>query len=39
MFRRSPAQAAAAVSRLQSVGKELESAFSRWEALESATPL
>jgi ATP-binding cassette subfamily F protein uup len=39
LFRRSPAQAAAAVSRLQSVGKELESAFSRWEALESATPL
>ena len=38
LFRRSPAAAAAAVSRLQAVEKELETAFARWEALESATP-
>ncbi len=37
LFRRSPADAAAAVQRLQSVEQELESAFSRWEELESAT--
>jgi len=39
LFRRSPADAAAAVSRLQSVERELEAAFARWEALESATRL
>jgi len=36
LFRRSPDDAAIAVRRLQSVDKELESAFSRWEALEAA---
>jgi ATP-binding cassette subfamily F protein uup len=36
LFRRSPADAAAAAKRLQSVLKELESAFSRWEALEAS---
>jgi ATP-binding cassette subfamily F protein uup len=36
LFRRSPADAAAALQRLQAVEKELEAAFSRWEALESA---
>jgi ATP-binding cassette subfamily F protein uup len=36
LFRRSPEEAAAAVQRLQSVQKELESAFTRWEALEAA---
>lgn len=36
LFRRSPAEAATAVNRLQSVEQELEAAFSRWEALESA---
>jgi ABC transport system ATP-binding/permease protein len=35
LFRRSPADATAAVKRLQSVEKELESVFLRWEALES----
>jgi ATP-binding cassette subfamily F protein uup len=35
LFRRSPPDATAAVKRLQSVEKELESAFLRWEALES----
>jgi ATP-binding cassette subfamily F protein uup len=34
LFRSKPAAAAAAVQRLESVVKELESAFSRWEALE-----
>jgi ABC transport system ATP-binding/permease protein len=34
LFRRSPAEAAAAVQRLQSVVNELETAFSRWETLE-----
>ncbi|HEY3659205.1 MAG TPA: ATP-binding cassette domain-containing protein [Steroidobacteraceae bacterium] len=36
LFRRSPADAAAALQRLQAVEKELEDAFSRWEELESA---
>ncbi|MDB6086312.1 MAG: transporter related [Gammaproteobacteria bacterium] len=36
LFRRSPTDAAAAVGRLQSVEQELEAAFGRWEALESA---
>jgi ATP-binding cassette subfamily F protein uup len=35
-FRRDPAAAGAAVRRLQSVQQELEAAFARWEALESA---
>jgi len=35
LFRRSPADAAAAVERLQKVVKELEAAFERWEALET----
>jgi ATP-binding cassette subfamily F protein uup len=39
LFRRSPADATAAVKRLQSVEKELESAFMRWEALESTGKL
>ncbi len=36
LFRRDPAAANAAVQRLQSVQQELEAAFARWEALESA---
>jgi ATP-binding cassette subfamily F protein uup len=36
LFRRDPAAANAAVQRLQSVQQQLESAFARWEALESA---
>jgi ATP-binding cassette subfamily F protein uup len=36
LFRRSPDEAAAAVQRLQSMVNELESAYSRWDALESA---
>jgi len=36
LFRRDPAAANAAVQRLQSVQQELEAAFSRWEALETA---
>jgi ATP-binding cassette subfamily F protein uup len=36
LFRRDPAAATAAVQRLQSVQQELEAAFARWEALESA---
>jgi ATP-binding cassette subfamily F protein uup len=36
LFRRDPAAANAAVQRLQSVQQELETAFARWEALESA---
>jgi ATP-binding cassette subfamily F protein uup len=36
LFRRNPADAAAAVRRLQTVEQELEAAFARWEALESA---
>jgi ATP-binding cassette subfamily F protein uup len=35
-FRRAPAEAAAAVRRLQTVQEELDAAFSRWEALEGA---
>jgi ATP-binding cassette subfamily F protein uup len=35
LFRSKPAAAAAAVQRLESVVKELEAAFARWEALES----
>ena len=38
LFRRSPGDAAAAVERLQSVEKELERAFSRWETLEAVKP-
>jgi ATP-binding cassette subfamily F protein uup len=36
LFRRAPVDAAAAVQRLQAVGLELEAAFKRWEALETA---
>jgi ATP-binding cassette subfamily F protein uup len=36
LFRRDPAAASAAVQRLQSVQQQLEGAFARWEALESA---
>jgi len=36
LFRRSPATAAAATQRLQAVAKELETAFARWEALETS---
>jgi len=36
LFRRDPAAANTAVQRLQSVQQEMESAFARWEALESA---
>jgi ATP-binding cassette subfamily F protein uup len=36
LFRRNPVDAASAVSRLQTVERELEAAFARWEALESA---
>jgi ATP-binding cassette subfamily F protein uup len=36
LFRRDPAAATTAVQRLQSVQQELEAAFARWEALESA---
>jgi ATP-binding cassette subfamily F protein uup len=35
LYRRNPADAAAAAQRLQSVVKELETAFSRWETLEA----
>jgi ATP-binding cassette subfamily F protein uup len=37
LFRRNLAEANAAVARLQAVGKELEAAFARWEALEEPT--
>jgi ABC transport system ATP-binding/permease protein len=37
LFRRNPAEADAAVARLQAVEKELEAAFARWEALEAPT--
>jgi ABC transport system ATP-binding/permease protein len=37
LFRRNPAEANAAVARLQAVEKELEAAFVRWEALEVPT--
>src|SRR6267142_1520553 len=36
LFRRDPAAANTAVQRLQSVQQEMEAAFARWEALESA---
>jgi ATP-binding cassette subfamily F protein uup len=36
LFRREPAAANAAVQRLQSVQQQLDAAFARWEALESA---
>jgi ABC transport system ATP-binding/permease protein len=36
LFRRAPADAAAAVQRLQAIVLELEAAFTRWEALETA---
>jgi ATP-binding cassette subfamily F protein uup len=36
LFRRSPQDAAAAAQRLQSVQEQLETAFARWEALETA---
>ena len=39
LFRRDPAAANTAVLRLQSVQQELESAFARWEQLESAASL
>jgi ATP-binding cassette subfamily F protein uup len=35
LFRRAPADAAAAVQRLEVIVRELEAAFSRWEALET----
>jgi len=38
LFRSKPAAAAAAVQRLESVVKELESAFARWEVLEAPEP-
>lgn len=37
LFRRQPADATAAVRRLQSVMKQLENAFARWEALEASS--
>ena len=37
LFRRSPADAASAVKRLQAVGQELDAAYARWEVLEAAT--
>jgi len=36
LFRRNPADATAAMQRLQAVQDELENAFSRWEALEAS---
>jgi ATP-binding cassette subfamily F protein uup len=38
-FRRSPADTTAALRRMDAVEQELEAAFSRWEALESAINL
>ena len=35
LFRRSPTEAAAAVARLESVVRELEQTFARWEELEA----
>jgi ABC transport system ATP-binding/permease protein len=35
LFRQSPAQASAALERLQALAKELEAAYARWDALES----
>jgi ATP-binding cassette subfamily F protein uup len=35
LFRRNPPQAAAALQRLELISKELEAAYSRWDALES----
>jgi len=35
LFRHSPAQAEASLRRLQELDKELENAYSRWDALES----
>jgi ATP-binding cassette subfamily F protein uup len=37
LYRRSPAEAAAAAQRLTTVEQELEAAFARWETLEGAT--
>ena len=34
-FRESPAEASAALERLQALGAELEAAYARWDALES----
>ncbi len=36
LFRQAPARAAATVQRLDGLAKELEAAYARWEALESA---
>jgi ATP-binding cassette subfamily F protein uup len=36
LFRRSPAEAAAAVQKLQAVVKEMDAAFARWESLEAS---
>jgi ATP-binding cassette subfamily F protein uup len=38
LFRQSPERAAATVKRLDSLAKELEAAYARWDALESARP-
>jgi ATP-binding cassette subfamily F protein uup len=38
LFRENPAQAAATVKRLEAIAKELEAAYARWDALESARP-
>jgi ATP-binding cassette subfamily F protein uup len=35
-FRQSPAEASAALERLQALAAELEAAYARWDALESA---
>jgi ATP-binding cassette subfamily F protein uup len=36
LFRRSPAEAAAAVQKLQALVKEMDAAFARWETLEAS---
>ena len=38
LFKRDPAAGAAALQRLQALAAELESAYSRWDALESQAP-
>ena len=35
LFRRSPAEASAALQRLQRIAQELEAAYARWDTLES----
>jgi ATP-binding cassette subfamily F protein uup len=35
-FRQNPAEASAALERLQSLAAELEAAYARWDALESS---